>query len=334
MTLSNFRLIFFSAFLAIVLSPLAAWLASRIRLIDRPGVEPHKRHVNQRPLAGGLVIVTALAPIIWASGLYKISEIRAMLFAGAIVFIFGLWDDRARLPPLIKLVGQVLAAWLLVISGVHVRLFSNVLVDNLLTVLWIVGVTNAFNFVDSMDGLASGLAASTSGFFVLVAYDSNQFDLSAFSAVLFGLCCGVFFYTALPAYFFLGDSGAQFLGFVLAALAIAYNPIGFLPTQSWYVPVMLVGVPLFDMALVVISRLRRGKPIYLSGLDHTYHRLIKLGLHPNRAVVTMHFVAVMLGCLAFIALSLPPLWANLVFFSCLLIGIGGIVTFERWNHQS
>jgi len=228
----------------------------------------------------------------------------------------------------------LVATIVLIGLGIHVRLFSTPLLNHLITIFWIVGVTNAFNFVDSMDGLASGLASITAGFFVLVAFDSGQMTLSSFSAALLGVCGVVYFFTTMPAYLFLGDSGAQFLGFVLGAVAIAYNPVGFLPTQSWYIPVMLVGVPLFDTALVVITRIRRGKPIYQSGLDHTYHRLVAIGMHPNRAVATMHFTAVMLGCLAFIMLSFKPIWANLVFSSVVIAGITILVIFDRWNLQN
>lgn len=334
MTFSNFRLVFFSAFLAVAMSPLAARLAIAVGLIDRPNSEPHKKHARQIPLAGGLVILLAALLMVWFSGLASKTEIRSILLAGLVVWLFGLWDDRFHLRPLWKLIGQIIGTGILIGFGIHVRLFSNDFLDLFITALWVIGVTNAYNFVDSMDGLASGLAASTAGFFALVAYDSSQVNLSAFSAVLFGLCCGVFFFNALPAYLFLGDSGAQFLGFILAAIAIAYNPVGFLPTQSWYIPILLMGVPLFDMVLVVTSRLRRKEPIYRSGLDHTYHRLVALGMHPNRAVVTMHFTAVLLGCLAFIALELPPVWANAIFIACLSAGVAGIFYFERWKPLS
>jgi UDP-GlcNAc:undecaprenyl-phosphate GlcNAc-1-phosphate transferase len=199
----------------------------------------------------------------------------------------------------------------------------------LLTVIWVVSITNAYNFVDSMDGLATGLAGLAAGFFMLVTYDSNQVLLSSFSACLLGICAGIFYYTSIPARYFLGDSGAQFLGFMLGGLAIAYNPFGFLPSQSWFIPFLLAGVPLFDGVLVIVSRLRRGKPIYRSGLDHTYHRLKAMGMHPNRAVVTMHFTAILLGCVAFIALSLPPVFANIVFLACVLAGLICLFYFEK-----
>jgi UDP-GlcNAc:undecaprenyl-phosphate GlcNAc-1-phosphate transferase len=124
---------------------------------------------------------------------------------------------------------------------------------------------------------------------------------------------------------FLGDSGSQFLGFVLAALGIAYNPIGFSPLASWYVPILLVGVPIFDAALVIFSRLRRGKPVYQAALDHTYHRLVALGMSSNRAVLTMHTAALILGSLAFLALDQRPAIANGIFAAVVLAGVAGVL---------
>ena len=330
MTLLNFRFIFFAALFSLIISPAAVQLALKLGLVDRPNAEPHKTHVKAAPLAGGIVIASIILSFAFAAGLFGSKDVRAILAGGVVVLLFGALDDHKSLSPIWKMVGQVIAAGVMVLLGVQVLLFRINLLNVGLTLLWVVGVTNAFNFVDSMDGLASGLAGVAAGFFVLVAYESGQLQLSSFSAILVGICAGVYYSTAMPARYFLGDSGAQLLGFVLGGLAIAYNPSGFLPTQSWYIPVLLVGVPIFDTALVIISRLRRHKPIYKSGLDHTYHRLVALGMHPNRAVLTMHFMSILLGCLAFIALSLPPLWSNVVFMACLTAGLVGLIFLEKW----
>jgi UDP-GlcNAc:undecaprenyl-phosphate/decaprenyl-phosphate GlcNAc-1-phosphate transferase len=247
--------------------------------------------------------------------------IWAILLPAAIVFAFGLVDDRRGLSAPWKLLGQLLATGLMIALGVQIHLFDQYPWVNLaITVFWMVGITNAYNFVDSMDGLANGLACLAAAFFMLVTFDSGQGDLSVFSALLFGTCVGVYYFTFRPARYFLGDSGAQLLGFLLAGLAIAYTPLGFLRIQSWYIPILLMGVPIFDTTLIVFSRLRRHRHFYRAGQDHTYHRLVELGLDPNRAVLTMQFAAGLLGCLAFITLTLPPLAANIIFAACLLGG--------------
>jgi UDP-GlcNAc:undecaprenyl-phosphate GlcNAc-1-phosphate transferase len=275
------------------------------------------------------VILVALILAALLENVLTIKTVWSILLPGAIIFAFGVVDDRRGLSAPWKLLGQLLGTGLMILLGVQIRLFDQYPWLNLaITVLWMVGITNAYNFVDSMDGLANGLACLAAAFFMLVTFDSGQGDLSVFSALLFGVCVGVYFFTFPPARFFLGDSGAQLLGFLLAGVAIAYTPLGFLRIQSWYIPILLAGVPIFDTTLIVTSRLRRGRPIYRAGQDHTYHRLVKLGLDPNRAALTMQFAAGFLGCLAFITLSLTPLVANIVFANCIMAGFVGIALLD------
>ena len=164
---------------------------------------------------------------------------------------------------------------------------------------------------------------------MLVTVDAGQTSLSLLSAIILGGAIGMLYFNALPAGTFLGDSGAQFLGFVLAALAIAYTPPGLPQPSSWFVPILLLSVPIFDTSLVIISRLRQKKAVYQAGLDHTYHRLVNLGLPSSRAVLTMHLSAIIGGCLAFMALPLPPLWANIIFASTLMVGLFLLVWLEN-----
>ena len=274
------------------------------------------------PKAGGLAIGFTIASINFISGNMQSGTIRAILLSGAIIFLFGLWDDARRLSPRWKLVGQLLATIILISQGVYIRMLGNMTVLNIvLTLIWTIGITNAFNLVDSMDGLVVGLAAIASAFFMLVTVDAGQTSLSLLSAIILGSSIGMMYFNALPARTFIGDSGAQFLGFVLAALAIAYTPPGLPQPSSWFVPILLLSVPIFDTSLVTLSRLMQRKAVYQAGLDHTYHRLINLGWPSSRAVLSMHLCAVISGCLAFVALPLPPLWANAIFAAALLTGL-------------
>jgi UDP-GlcNAc:undecaprenyl-phosphate GlcNAc-1-phosphate transferase len=329
MSFLTFRIIFLASIISLALSLPLSWITRRLGLVDVPGSAPHKQHASPAPLAGGLIILCTIVITGLIEGNLKLPEILAIFLPGLIVFVFGVWDDLHGLSAPWKLLGQLLGTFALIRLGVQIRLFDQLPWANLgITVLWMVGITNAYNFVDSMDGLANGLACLAAAFFMLVTFDSGQTVLSVFSAVILGACFGTYYFTAPPARFFLGDSGAQFLGFTLAGLAIAYSPLGFLRVQSWFVPIMLVGVPIFDTTLVVVSRLRRHRPVYRAGRDHTYHRLVALGVDSSRAVLTMHFVAGLLGCLAFIALSLPPVAANAVFITCLVGGLIGIIVLD------
>lgn len=333
-TFLTFRVIFFACLISLALGPLCLPLARRLGLVDVPGVAPHKQHKKNVPVAGGLVLFGSVMALSLIEGSLRSPTIQAILAAGAVIFVFGLIDDAARLAPGWKLLGQLLATALLIRMGVHVRIFGNPWLDYSLTIFWMVGITNAYNFVDSMDGLALGVAGMAAAMFMLVTIESQQSDLSLYSTVLLGACLGSFYYNTTPAYYFVGDSGAQYIGFSLAALGIAYNPLGFSPLASWYVPILLVGVPIFDTVLVVVSRLRRGVPIYKGALDHSYHRLVAMGMSSNRAVATMHIVALLLGSLAFICLSLPPVFANLIFGAILTLAAVALVLLERNFHPS
>jgi UDP-GlcNAc:undecaprenyl-phosphate GlcNAc-1-phosphate transferase len=328
MTLLSFRNIFVAAVLTMAIAPLARLLATRLGLVDVPNREPHKQHPTIVPIAGGMIIAAAVLAISITQQLWSVQTVVALLLSSGVLFVFGFWDDVKGLSPLTKLVGQILGALLLVGLGVQVNMFAVNWLNIAVTVLWVVGITNAYNFVDSMDGLAVGLGAQAAAFFMFVTFDSGQNELSVLSAILLGACIGCFYYNAAPARFFLGDSGSQFLGFLLAGLAIAYNPPGFEQLASWYVPILLMGVPIFDIVLVVTSRLRRHRPIYKASRDHTYHRLVLLGFSSNRAVLSMHISALLLGCLAFIALGLTPLLANLIFAAVVAVGIAALIFLE------
>jgi UDP-GlcNAc:undecaprenyl-phosphate GlcNAc-1-phosphate transferase len=331
-TVRIFQTLFAALLISLFAAVISTWFARRVRLIDSPGSAPHKRHEKPVPLAGGIALIVTLLICEFFFGDFSNKIIRASFFAALPVFIFGIWDDFKNLKPIVKLVGQVIAALLLIKAGVYIQIFESpqfffhgtgkiyLYMDWLLTILWVVGITNAFNFVDSMDGLLVGLAATSAGFFVLVTLDSQQIHLTIHSAIILGACIGLYFFNSSPAILFLGDSGAQTLGVMLSVLAIGYAPLGANQSSSWFVPILLLIVPIFDACLVIVSRLRQRKPVYNAGLDHTYHRLLKLGMGSNRAVLIMQVTALTLNCLAFMCLNQPPLIANSVFLIVLCMG--------------
>ena len=202
------------------------------------------------------------------------------------------------------------------------------------TILWFVGITNAFNLIDSMDGLAIGIAGIAFAFFMLMAMVAQQSYLAVFSACLFGICIGLYLNNVAPAHLFLGDSGSQTLGFTLAAVAMLYAPQNLPQASSWFVPILVLGVPIFDTSLVVASRLLRHTPVFQADRTHTFHRLVALGLDPQRAVLVIHITTLLLGFLAFITLSLPPLKSTLIFFGVIFVGVAVLVFLERKNLPS
>ena len=335
---NNFFALFLAFFLGIISSMLAVKLCKPLGLIDNPGAAPHKLHTRPTPLAGGLVVglsLFLLIPIF--PGLVKGKMLGAIISA-AIILIFGLWDDRAGLSPKIKFSGQFFAAGVAIFSGIRIEILSEALIPGsmalaqilniILTFFWLVGITNAFNLIDSMDGIVAGLSILASAFFIFVTSVSGQSDLTTWAAVLTGISLALYFWNSPPARYFLGDSGAQTLGFLLAVLALLYNPVNRDQASSWFAPILILGVPIFDTSLVVFSRLRRHIPPFEGNRDHTYHRMVVAGLNSSRAVSVLHIVALGLDGLVLFSLSQHPIIANIVFACCLLLGASLIFLFD------
>ena len=330
-----FSYILLSFVIALALVPIVSRLARSASIIDIPGSASHKVHAAATPLVGGPVLLIAVLGSYLALGSALERSIIGIFAGSLFVVAWGMADDRWSLSPAVKLLAQLGAALILIGFGIQVMITRIPWLDVALSILWIVGLMNAFNFVDSMDGLAVGLAIIAAGFFMLVTLDAQQPTFAILSAVLLGALLGMYYFNALPAKVFIGDSGSQFLGFTLAAIGIAYSPAGAQLPQAltWFTPILVLGVPIFDTTLVVVSRLRSGKPIYEARQDHTYHRLVGMGLHPTRSVLTMQFGAILLSLLAFIALGFSILIANVVFATIVLLGVLSIWFLER-NSQN
>jgi UDP-GlcNAc:undecaprenyl-phosphate/decaprenyl-phosphate GlcNAc-1-phosphate transferase len=261
-------------------------------------------HTRSTPLLGGSGIIAGLLAAVGvalAAGLIPASrELGGILGGCVILYLAGLADDIFRLPPLAKIGAQLGAAALVLASGVRVEIVSNNVAATVIGVLWLVGMTNAFNLLDNMDGLAATLAAIACAFFAIDAFTVHP---SHFVAVLsLGICfaCLGFLPYNLrlrgPAAVFMGDSGAQVLGFGLAALGLASSwTVAGSTVATLLLPVIVLAVPILDTTLVTIVRLLEGRPVTRGGRDHTSHRLVYQGLSDKRAVVLLGVVSAALG---------------------------------------
>jgi len=326
--------------LSLLLGTLAIRFARRFGPMDIPGSLPHKQHSVPTPLAGGMTLVAVLLIGGVAFNLPMVRQLWNILLPALIIFAVGLWDDFKRLPAWIKFVGQLAAGILLIALGTYVQiiphhflglfpLHTNQFANYAITLFWVIGITNAFNFIDSMDGLVVGVSSIAVAFLVLVTLDSPQTALLQLLTLILGCCVGLFFYNLTPAHMFIGDSGAQTIGFLLASICIVYTPVDYPQASSWFLPIVILGIPIFDVTLVTVSRLRRRTPVYLAERNHTYHRLTALGLAPTHAVASIHMAAILLGCTAFIALNLQPLYANLLFGLVCATGLVTIFLLDR-----
>jgi UDP-GlcNAc:undecaprenyl-phosphate/decaprenyl-phosphate GlcNAc-1-phosphate transferase len=283
---------------AVALTPISKWLAPHVGVMDKPSTR--KIHALPVPRLGGVAILLAvmLALIILRSQM-EIQQLVAIIFGAAFMSFLGLVDDRFTLSAYVRLAAQIGAALSVWFAGVRIQMFSIPWLDATLTVFWVVGITNAMNFLDNMDGLSAGISAIVSAFFLVLAVQNGQILVGMLSAALLGACVGFLFWNLNPAFVFMGDSGSMFLGFLLACVAIKLRFVGQTLAVSWMVPLITMGLPVFDTTLVFISRLRRGKnPLTTPGRDHTSHRITNHGFSRREAVLILYIACSALGLTA------------------------------------
>src|SRR5512135_2584075 len=275
--------------LAIGSTPLARNLAVRAGVLANPG--GHRTHPSPIPMLGGLAIYGAfLIALFLFADRFFIPQLIGIIVGATWVSFLGLWDDRVGLPAWVKLTGQIFGGLILIVTGVTVDLLHVPVLDAAITLFWVVGITNAMNLLDNMDGLSGGVAAVAASFFLLISALNGQYLVGSLSAAMLGAALGFLVYNFNPATIFMGDAGSLFLGFVLAAVGIKLRfPAAYIYT--WFIPIMVLGLPIFDTSLVFISRLRRGlNPLTHPGTDHLSHRLVARGMSKREAVLTLYLV--------------------------------------------
>lgn len=327
-------LIFFSALLlAVGGTPIASRVATALGLVDQPSAR--KIHLKPVPLLGGVAIYLAfIAALLLFSDAFYVHQVIGILLGATWVSFLGIWDDWRALRPLIKLGGQVLGVAILIATGVQVEFLRNPALNIAITVLWVLGITNAVNFLDNMDGLSGGVAAIATAWFLILGLQNGQFLVAPFAAALLGASLGFLVYNFNPARIFMGDAGSLFLGFTLAAVAIKVRFPSHPDTITWMIPILVLGVPVLDMTLVTVSRLRRRvNPWTTAGKDHLSHRLAGRGLSRTQAVLAIYGLCVLSGLLAFIVQYLSFEGAYLLFALTLAAGALIIFLLERNNHD-
>ena len=306
-------------------TPLVRYAAMQLGILDQPSAR--KVHHAPVPLMGGAAIYIAFiaALAIWGERSY-VNEVVGIFVGATLVSLVGALDDSRGVGSYLKLAIQIAAASILILSGVQVRLFDGFM-DIVLTLLWVVGITNAFNLLDNMDGLSAGVATVASAFFTLLAAMSGQYLVGTLAAALGGACVGFLVYNWNPARVFMGDTGSLFLGFLLAAVGIKLRFPANSASITWMIPVLILALPIFDTSLVFISRLRRGKnPLTTAGKDHLSHRLARLTGSQREAVLLCYLVT---GATGLVSIFLTQ--ANLQ--EALVLGLGALVValFALWK---
>jgi len=313
--------------LALLLTPLAKKFAYWVGAVDAPNYR--KVHTRIMPRLGGLGIFIAFVGAYFVvSPALKEYDIRAalgLLVGGAVIVLVGALDDRFELSPKVKLLGQVIAACVVVAFGLRVDLVNIPFGDSWsimgwlsipVTILWIVGVTNAINLIDGLDGLSAGVSGIATATMLVMALMMGNVTVAILCAILLGSISGFLYYNFHPAKIFMGDSGALFLGFSLATLSI----LGFKQATvvSFLVPVLILGVPLSDTFFAIIRRWLNKMPISAADKSHLHHCLLQLGFSHRTTVLIIYGISFFFGICA-IVLSQAATWGIIVLIAVILL---------------
>jgi len=314
-----------SFLLALYITPIMREAALRFDIVDRPDGNL-KTHGEPVPYLGGLAVY--LSFLVAVALVYDFDQVvLGLLLGGTLVVIIGLIDDFGFLSPQVKLVGQLVAVAVLIKSGIYIKLeflpkVNGVpVVAYILSVLWLVGLTNAFNIIDVVDGLASTVAAAAAAVLFGVAVWNDRPTIAVLTLALAGALIGFLRYNRHPARIYLGDTGSLFIGFMLGALAMigSYTPNN---DMAWAAPIVILGVPIFDTFLVMFLRWRKGRPVMFGSPDHYPLRLRKMGWSVSGVVALSAVVTLLLGGAAFWMMSMHlELHA---FILCCVLGLAGI----------
>lgn len=307
----------------VAVTPLVIKLATRHGLVSKPKAD--RWNVRATPLMGGVAIYLGVTvSVLSFSELGQ--EMVGVLCGGTLIFFLGVVDDLVQIKPSSKFLGEILAACVVLYAGLKFDLIPNPFLNIFLTLLWVVGITNAFNLLDNMDGLSAGIAAISSLTTFVFSLIQGLPEISILSLAVLGATLGFLIFNFKPARVFMGDCGSLFLGFTLACTTIlgsweqASNLFGILA-----IPALALGVPIFDTLLVTVSRVISGRSVALGGRDHTSHRLVALGMSERNAVVSLYLLCGGLGVIAIFSVLFNLVVSGLITtLSIIMLAVFGI----------
>ena len=301
----------FAFILALAISfactPAVRMLAIKIKAVDVPK-DNRRMHKVPIPRMGGLAIFAGfLVSVLFFVPLG--TEFRSILIGALILVVLGIIDDIVALKPRTKFAGQIIAALIPALSGVSIHGIVNPFVPGQystlgifsipLTVIWIVGITNAVNFIDGLDGLACGVSAIATVTMFIIAVLFGEIYIALMMAALAGACLGFLPYNMNPAKIFMGDTGSMFLGYILATVSIQ-GLFKFYAVISFAVPFILLGLPIFDTGFAIVRRLLKGQSPLQADRGHVHHRLIDLGFDQKQSVAILYTFSALMGLTAVI----------------------------------
>lgn len=306
---------------ACLTTPLVIKFGYYIKAIDQPG--ERRVHTKAVPRVGGISIILSFALTFLVLSNY-VDVNYGILLGTVVIGLTGFLDDLYQLSPVQKIVGQLLAAAIVIYSGVSVQFLSvpftdySVLVPGWIgipiTLIWIIGITNAVNLIDGLDGLAAGVSAIAALSIFVLAVIMGNFMVVLLSAALIGVSLGFLLYNFHPAKVFMGDTGALFLGFMLSVISL----MGFkqVTTVSLIIPFIILGVPITDTFIAIIRRILQKKPITNADKSHLHHKLLEFGYSHKQTVLIIYTIAMVFGITAVFFSQ-----ANLIGSTIIFIGL-------------
>lgn len=320
-----------TALISAVITPLVKKLAIKVNAIDVPKDE---RRIHKKPIPrmGGVAIYIAfICGILLNISQFSLDDLGIVIGATVIV-IGGVIDDMNELRPRYKLAFQIVAACILVAFGLKINVITNpfgvggeyinlTIIGIPLTIIWIIGVTNAFNLIDGLDGLSAGVGLISSLTLLIVSFINGRVDAVFFTTILAGAILGFLPYNFNPASIFMGDTGAQLIGFLLAATSIN-GAIKSAAALVIAVPLLALGLPIYDTLFAIVRRKVNGKPISQGDKGHLHHRLLGLGLSQRQAVLIIYLINAILGGAAIIAMQVSSKKAYFLLASVVVIITG------------
>ncbi len=323
-----------AAVLSFAVTPLVKRLAQKVGAMDVP-TDGRRMHHHPIPRMGGLAIFIAFLASVLIFAYPEIDrEIRGILLGAVIIVILGVLDDIITLHAGLKFVVQILAAVLVVLHGCRIEHFVGLhLADWLsypVSVVWIVAITNAVNFIDGLDGLAAGVSAISAGAMLVVALLVGDFMSAVMLAAIVGACVGFIPYNFNPAKIFMGDTGSTFLGFMLSTISI-YGLFKMYAIISFAVPFLVLGLPIFDICFAVVRRVSHGQSPMHADRGHVHHRLIDMGFSQKQAVAISYMLSAILG-MAAVVLTNDGETQALIFLAAVVV-VGAIGFWVIFGHK-
>ena len=324
-----------------LMTPVVKTFAYKVGAVDVPK-DGRRMHKVPIPRLGGLAIfIGFMVSVLILGGVRGNGQMQSILLGSVIIVVLGVVDDICPLPAGLKFVVQIAAALIPALNGVVIQAFSNpnIFSDSLywvlgplsvpFTVLWIVAITNAVNLIDGLDGLANGVSAISATTMLVIALLASEAQVAIVMAALVGACVGFMPYNLNPAKMFMGDTGATFLGYILATMSIQ-GLFKFYAIISFAVPFLILGLPIFDTVFAFTRRIAHGQSPMHADRGHIHHRLIDMGLNQKQAVATLYVISAMLGLSAVVLTTGGEQKAMLFFLAlCIVAAVAARVVFPK-----